>query len=355
MAGRGRKREGVRIAAAAHDPSFLAMRVLIVRLGAFGDIVHTLPLAADLHAAGHQVDWLCEDRWACVLDGSPAVARLHRLPRRLLRTAPVHTRITALMRLAREVRSVGYDVVIDAHGLAKSALLAGLAGGTEVVAHAPPRAREGSWLVANRTWPATAVHVIDQQRGLGRLLGIEARGGWSFPLPAWPAEHAWAAGWLDAAGLDGCWMLNVGAGWPTKVWPEARQIAFAEDCRVAGRRLLLVWGSPDERTVAERIAAAAGGVPLAPPTTLPQLAALLGRAGVLVSGDTGPLHLARAVGAPAVGLFGPVPAERNGPVGPSWRNLQAPGAAWERRDVAKVDMGAITPAEVAAAAAAVAR
>ena len=89
---------------------------------------------------------------------------------------------------------------------------------------------------------------------------------------------------------------------------------------------------------------------LAPPTTIPQLAGLIARAAVFVSGDTGPLHLSLALGTPAVGLFGPVPAERNGPRGRGYRTLQAPGAAWERRDVAKVDMGAIAADAVIAAA-----
>ena len=318
------------------------MHILVVRLGAFGYILHTLPLAADLQAAGHRLAWLCEDRWSCLLEGSPLVRTIHRLPRRLLRSAPLVERVRVVRRLVAELREPGYDLVIEAQGLAKSALLARLTGAVEVLGHAPPRARELSWLLTDRTRPASAEHVIDQQRGLAALAGVPSPGPWRFPLPAWTGERAWAARWLDQAGLTGCWMLNVGAGWPTKVWPEERQAAFAKLCAAAGHRLLLVWGSPAEGAAAGRVSAAAGGVPLAPASTLPQLAGLLAQAAVLVSGDTGPLHLARALGTPAVGLFGPVPAARNGPRGASWRNLQAPGAAWERREVSRVDMGAIS-------------
>lgn len=329
------------------------MRLLVVRLGAFGDIVHTLPLAGDLAAAGHAVDWLCEDRWACVLEGSPAVGRIHRLPRRLLRTAPAAQRVRALARLVRAIRAEAYDAVIDAHGLAKSGLLTALSGAGIRIAHAPPRAREGSWLAADRTVPPAAVHVVDQQRGLARALGVAPQPGCPYPLPAWAAERAWAAGWLGGRGLAGAWMLNVGAGWPTKVWPHERMAAFARLC--ADRPCVLLWGSAAERAAAEAIAREAPRAALAPDSTIPQLAGLLAAAAVLVSGDTGPLHLARALGTPAVGLFGPVPMQRNGPQGPSWRNLQAPGAAWERRDVTKVAMGAIAAEDVLALAAEVAR
>lgn len=321
------------------------MRVLIVRLGAFGDIVHTLPLAADLAAAGVAVSWLCEDRWACLLEGSPAVGRLHRLPRRLLRTAPLPVRAAAILRLLRELRAEAYDAVIDAQGLAKSAAWAAACGALARIAHAPPRGREGSWLLAGAAVPPVHRHVVDQQRHLASALAVPGAGPERYPLPAWQQERAWAAGWLAAADLPRPWMLNVGAGWPTKVWPEERLAAFARACPDPP---LLLWGTPAEREVALRVAAAGAGIP-APDTTIPQLAGLLAHAAVLVSGDTGPLHLARALGTPAVGLFGPVPMQRNGPRGPAWRNLQAPGAAWERRDVSKVDMGAIGVAAVLAA------
>jgi heptosyltransferase I len=316
------------------------MRVLIVRLGAFGDLVHTLPLAGDLAAAGHQIDWLCEDRWAAVLDGSPALGRIHRLPRKVLRSAPLATRMQAILGLVRRVRGECYDVVIDAHGLAKSAVFSSLSGGGQRVAHAPPRARELSWLVADRLVVPRAVHVVDQQRNLASALGVAPQSGCPYPLPAWTAERAWAASWLAGQGLKRPWMLNVGAGWPTKVWPHERLVEFTRQC--AGRSVLLLWGSPGERTVAEAVVRDAGSGVLAPDTSIPQLAGLLAQGAVLVSGDTGPLHLARALETPAVGLFGPVPMQRNGPQGPSWRNLQAPGAAWERRDISKVAMGAIT-------------
>lgn len=329
------------------------MRVLVVRLGAFGDIVHTLPLAADLAAAGHEVGWVLEDRWRCVIDGSPVVRRIHTVPRKALRGAsPLRRRILALRRLVRELRAARYDAVIDAQGLAKSALISFCAGARLRIGHARPRAREMSWIVASRRVAPDAEHVIDQQRALGRALGLSAApcGAWSFPMPAWDEQRAWARAWLARRGLRLPWVLNVGAGWPTKVWPVTRQIEFAKLLRERRRPLLCVWGSHEEHDIAEEVIAEARHGELAPPTTIPQLAALLAGAAVVVSGDTGPLHLARALGTPAVGLFGPVPATRNGPIGRGYRTLQAPGAAWERRDVSRVDMAAIGAGAVIAAA-----
>lgn len=330
------------------------MKVLIVRLGAFGDIVHTLPLAADLAAAGHRLGWLCEDRWAPILEGSAVLERIHRLPRKALkdRSLPHLDRLLTLRRVVREVRAERYDAVIDAQGLAKSALLVALSAAPRRIGHALPRARELSWLVSRRRAPVAATHVIDQQRALGLPLvrALHPRGPWRFPLPAWEAERRWAGQWLARAGLHRPWVLNVGAGWPTKVWPKARQIEFVRLLRARRQPTLLAWGSHAEHDLAEEIQAEAGHGILAPPTAIPQLAGLFAASAVVVSGDTGPLHLALALAVPAVGLFGPVPAERNGPRGVGYRTFQAPGAAWERRDVAKVDLGTIAAAAVVGAA-----
>lgn len=326
------------------------MRILIVRLGAFGDILHTLPLAADLVRAGHAVSWLCEDRWASVLVGSPAISRIHRLPRKTLRSGSLFERVRALATLSRELRAGAYDIVIDAQGLAKSALAAWLSGASLRLGHGSPRSREGAWLALHRRCSSSAVHVIDQQRDLGRLVGLAPQGPWIFPLPAWSDERQWAASWLAESGLLHPWMLNVGAGWPSKVWPEERQVGFIRALSEQGTPVVVVWGSAAERTVAERVIDAADFGVLAPPTTLIQLGGLLAQAAVVVSGDTGPLHLALALGVPAVGLFGPVPAARNGPRGRGYRTLQAPGAAWERKDAFKGAMGEIGVAEVVAAA-----
>jgi len=327
------------------------MRVLVVRLGAFGDILHTLPLAADLQAGGHDVDWLCEDRWSVLLTGSPALGLVHRLPRRLIRApTPWPERLRALSSCLQALRQQHYEVVIDAQGLAKSAFFAAGSAATRRIGHAPPTAREGSWLVSRERVPTRRTHVIDQQRDLARALDLIPQGPPRFPLPHWFEAQQWATEQLERLDLEQPWMLNVGAGWPTKVWPATHQVALARELREQQVPLLLMWGTPGELAAAEAVRVQSGHGVVAPATTIAQLGALLARSQLLISGDTGPLHLAFALGTPAVGLFGPVPALRNGPYGPGFESLQAPAAPWERSDLSKVDMGAIGVLQVLAAA-----
>jgi heptosyltransferase-1 len=326
------------------------MRVLVVRLGAFGDIIHTLPLAADLRAAGHQVGWLCEDRWGDLL-ADQAVDHRHLVPRAAIRSGPWSARISALRRCVREIRAQRYDAVIDAQGLAKSALLGWASGAALRIGHDWPNAREGSWLLNRRRAPSSRHHhIIDQQRALARGLGVIPNGPWRWILPRWQLERAQAGEWLEQQGVARPWLLNVGAGWPTKVWPSARQVALVHELKRLGRPLVALWGTPAEHQAALALIEAAGYGQVAPPTTIPHLAGMISQAELMISGDTGPLHLAFALGTPAVGLFGPVPASRNGPCGVGYRSLQAPAAPWERHDLSRVDMGAISVAQVLEAA-----
>lgn len=305
------------------------MRVLLVRLGAFGDLIHTLPLAADLHTCGHQLHWLCEERWAQVLQGSPVISRIHTCSRRPDRAE--------YRRLARQLHDAAFDAVIDAQGLAKSARWAWLSGAPKRLGFRPPRSREGAWLLANRRLPALGVHVVDQQRSLARGLGLRPAGPPRFALPAWKAEAESARAWLQAQKLQRPLALNVGAGWPSKVWPADQQRRWLELAAAAGQRPLVIWGSPAEEQLARELCRAVAQAVLAPPTSLPELAGLLDHCGLLVSGDTGPLHLAAARGCPTIGLFGPVPMERNGPRGQAHPNLQAKSPAWERKRADLVD------------------
>jgi ADP-heptose:LPS heptosyltransferase len=158
-------------------------------------------------------------------------------------------------------------------------------------------------------------------------------------------------------------VLNPGAGWPSKLWPEERFAAVA--ARLADghrRRVVVVWGGEKERAMAERIAAAGRAIP-APQTSLQELGELCRLAALVISSDTGPLHLAAAVGTPCVGLFGPVPATRNGPWGAGHTTVEPPAAArppWrerktDTRSMAAIDVDAVVTAAEALLAAGLCR
>lgn len=326
-------------------------RVLIVRLGAFGDIIHTLPLAADLQRCGMRVDWLCDQPWQIVLEDNPVIDRCYTIPRRAWKRAGAFVDgsiVNYISQLRQQLHARDYDVAIDAQGRAKSALLARLSGARRRISHQPPIAGEGSWLLAHCRVPTPATHIVDIMRSLSLpLLGAaHPGGGWLFPLPAWESERAWARDWLQAHNLSDCWIWNVGATWPTKLWPLQRQHELLQILCDAGHQVLVTWGPGWEAEHAHQLCAREPRAQLAPATTLPQLAGLMAAAQIVLSCDTGPLHLAMALQVPAVGLFGPVPAERNGPRGSAYRMIQAPGRAWERRDVSKVHMDAISAAQV---------
>lgn len=289
------------------------MRALLVRLSAIGDVIHTLPTLAALHGAGWEVDWLSEPASSVLLEGNPALRRrVPAPPAKAFRLAEARTSVAAL-------RRARYDVAFEAQGLWKSAAWARLSGAARVVGWAREFRREPSsaLLVGDRRRvPDPAVHVIDKNLSLLSAVGIDAIGQRAFPLPAGGGSDARAEAELRAAGAERFALLLPGGGWRNKLWPAERHAELARALAGRGLRALVAWG-PGERPLAERVAAASDGA--AQPcfeTTLLDLAAVARRAAVVVGADTGPLHLACAVGAPVVGLYGPTDPDRNGPFAP---------------------------------------
>jgi len=253
-----------------------------------------------------------------MLRGHEAIDELVELPRGWLKS------LGGVMRLRRRLRELRFDVAVDLQALTKSALAARLSGAKRRIGFGGAASREFSRLLNNDLVRAEAVHVIDRYLELLRPLGIESPGV-EFRLPEHEPDRTAAEEIVRRAGLqDGFAIVNAGAGWPSKLWPAERYGSVAQYMgRELGLPTLIVWGSPAEREEAERIAAASEGhARPGPPTTLPQLAALARRARLFIGSDTGPLHLAAAVGTPCVGLYGPWPAETNGPYGPRNISLQ---------------------------------
>lgn len=324
-----------------------SLRVLLVRLSAIGDVVLTMPVLNALRDRFPDavLAWAVEEPGAQLLEGHRALDRLVKLPRGFLKSP------AAVWGLCRRLRGMRFDVAIDAQGLTKSAFVAWLSGARRRIGFGGRWGREISpWLNTELVHP-TRQHVIERTLELLRPLGVE-RPGVRFDLPLRRGEIEAAAAWVGSAGLtEGFAMINPGSRWSSKQWPPERFAAVAEHLGRAWRlRSLVVWAGQAELARAERVAAeSAGHARLAPPTTLRQLAALAGLARLFVGSDTGPLHIAEAVGTPCVGLYGPWPAEETGPYGPRHlavqkvrfaatgaRRRRAPSAVMEAIDVESV-------------------
>ena len=300
-------------------------------------MIHALPVARALRRARPhaQITWIVEAREHAILRGHPDLDRVipvdTRRWRRLIRRPAGAREVWGKVGIfRRRVGLAGFDVALDLQGLIKSGFLTAYTGARVRVGFSRAFCRERlNVLFTNRrvTPPPSAVHVVEQNLALLGPLDVPPAPP-EFHLPSWPEAERRMDAALAGVGLrpgDRVVALNPGAGWPEKQWPVERFRALAARLGAeADARVLLLWG-PAELEMARAIGA---GLPapvvLAPPTDLHELAAVLRRVSLMVAGDTGPLHLAAALGTPALGLYGPTRAERNGPYGARCRGLQSP-------------------------------
>jgi len=302
-------------------------RVLVVRLGAIGDVANALVFAGALKAAspGVRVGWAVHELAAPLVRGHPAVDRVH-LWRRGGGAA-------GLRALVREVREQRYELAVDLQRLAKSALLARLSGAPRVLGFDRARTKEASWLLTRERIAAAdpTAPMVEQYLEFARHLGIadpELRR----ELPIDVGARAWAA--EQTASLGGApVVVALGATKPANRWePErfgalAAALAGGDGATGPGSPVVLT-GGPDEVEAGRRAAAAAAGREgvrnLVGETTLPELCALLAEARLFVGCDSGPMHLAAALGTPVVALFGPADPRRTGPYGAGHRVVRVP-------------------------------
>ncbi len=325
--------------------------IVVIKLSAIGDVLHGVPAAVAIKRAlpDTRIGWAVEGRAADVLAGHPAIDHVFRLPRGWLKSP------RAVLTLRRQLRAFRPDATLDLQGLLKSGVAAWLSGAPRRIGPAGPDAREGSWLAATHRVALRAAHVVDRNCELLAPLGIPAEAA-GFAMPHWPVSQLRMQQWLAGQRLpQRPVIINPGAGWRSKLWPLDRFAAAARGIRrLHGQPVVVVWGGDAERAAAERIVAdAAGSAILAPATSLQDLGELCRLACLFISSDTGPLHLAAAVGTPCVGLFGPVPAARNGPYGAGHVCLEPPSdlrPAWADRKTDRRAMAVIDVTDVLAAA-----
>jgi heptosyltransferase I len=309
-------------------------RILIVRLGALGDIVHAIPVAAALRRAfpSARIDWLVSGKHREILDLVPVIDRRLVISDRLSASQsragsddpPASTEGAAsLIGAIRQLRKAHYDVAVDLQGLIKSALLARAAGAPRVVGFSASYARErfarpfytdvydpGRGGIYD---PRETRHVVEINLSLLTAIGIIS-GPPEFPIESVDSPAARLVS--DRTGGRFA-LLNPGAAWPNKRWPPSRFASLAIGLRERhGLTSVVLWGPGEEALAQDVVAGAGGAAMLSPPTTIRDLVALARGAALMVSGDTGPTHIASAVGTPIVGIYGPTRPVRNGPLSP---------------------------------------
>jgi lipopolysaccharide heptosyltransferase I len=287
-------------------------RILVVRLGALGDLVHTLPAVAAIRHAHPDaaIEWLVDASHRDLLALVPVISSLVVLGDRT---------VGGWLKAVRELRGRKYDAALDFQGLLKSAALARLSGARRVIGFDRAALREGTAapFYTEQVEVGEGQHVIEKNLKLASAVGAAHGAPYEFPLAP---VHSEASAAIAAQGIDRYALINPGAAWPNKRWPPE---SFGQIARMLRQkhqlRSVVLWGPGEESIAAAVVAASQGAAVQAPRTTLADVVALARRASLFVSGDTGPLHIAAAVGTPVVGLFGPTTARRNGP--------------WNRRDL----------------------
>jgi heptosyltransferase I len=296
-------------------------RILIIRLSSLGDILHTLPAFADLQAAYPEArfDWLVAKKCAFLLSAVPGIQTLHVLDTNgLLQLPPSTSAWHSIIDLVRKLRAAHYDYAIDFQGLLKTAFLGAASRSTTRLGFSRELVRErpAHWLYHKTlARPQTQAHVIALNRMLAELAGARPAPSRSeFHIPE--ADQDSVDSLLREKHLDRFIVINPGGGWPTKRWAPERYGALAKRIRAElGLRAVVTTGPGEEmlyHTIAHNCEDAA---PLHVPVTFLQLLPLLRKALLVIGGDTGPFHLACALGVPVVGIFGPTSPVRNGP----WR------------------------------------
>ena len=327
-------------------------RLLIVRLSAMGDVIHTLPAVQALREAFPQahIGWLIEHRWAELLC-APGAARSGRRSSQRPLVDEVHTvelkgwrktpfSLSTLQSVAKtwnDVRDAHYDVAVDLQGAMRSAVLARWSGAHVVYGAAEAREAPAS-LWYSRKAEIRGRHVIEQNLSVAEAVIGHSMKVPEVELPRDPRAEERVEKRLAELGLEGFAILNPGAGWGAKRWPAERYGEVARKLGDRGLRSILNYG-PGEEELARRAKAASGETAQPMSCTLSELIALTRRARLFIGGDTGPLHLAAALRVPVVGIYGPTDPARNGPYGTRSVVLRSPESFTSHARRAEPDEG----------------
>ncbi|UCG14221.1 MAG: lipopolysaccharide heptosyltransferase I [Deltaproteobacteria bacterium] len=306
------------------------MNILIVKMSAIGDVIHTLPAlnAIRNHYPHAHITWLVEEDASALVKGHPALDRVLVSKRKrwvkglLGRSAPDNAR--ELYRFVKELRDTRYDLIIDFQGLIKSGVLIGLSRGARKVGFGRGMEhQEGSYLFLNERIPAVDMdnHALLRSKMLLDALGIPSND-IEYNLPMHDEDRERVNRLLERHGIQNPGLLvaiNPVAKWATKLWGNSKFAELADGLvERYGAEVVFTGSQADRRGIQDIISIMAReSVNLAGKTSLTVLAALFEKVDFLVSTDTGPMHMAAALETPVVALFGPTAPWRTGPFGPN--------------------------------------
>jgi heptosyltransferase-1 len=314
------------------------MKVLIVRVGAMGDVLHALPAVAALKRARPlwRVDWAVDPRWAPLLvddEHGPIVDMVHLVPTKEWSKAPVSpATLRSVLGLRKELRTEHYDLAVDMQGTLRSAVIGRMAAPLDFAGYTDPRESLAAKFY-KRKITRRGAHVVEQSAALlGEACGVALEPG-AVEIP----RAQWAEGWAanEAVVRRPMALLTAGGGWGAKQWPATRYGVLAAELQRMGFDVVVNAPRADDAIVLS-VVAASGGAARVVVCNVAGLISLLSRTDLLVGGDTGPMHLAAAMGVPLVALFGPTSPERNGPWGPGEKRVlrdAASATTYKRSDV----------------------
>lgn len=287
-------------------------RILLIKPSSLGDIVHTLPVVAAIKAqwpASH-LTWLVKRQWAELVERVDGVDRVW----------PVDRTVSSWLKEAQALRAERFDLAIDLQGLLRSAVLARLSGAPKRVGFA--NGREGSpWFYTHRVPVLNPdIHAVDRYLLVSAALGIAPPEKPRFPFTVSDKDRLAVQEIFKRHGssLDKPWVaMNVGARWSTKRWPLVSFAAVADLLYESQRDPVVVIGSTEDRVYVKELRAQMQHpcIDLSGEIPLRYLPAVLSKAAVLITNDSGPMHIAAACGIPVVAMFGPTSATRTGPYG----------------------------------------
>ena len=327
-----------------------SLRVLIVRVGAMGDVLHGLPAVAALREALPDafIGWAVEPKWQILL-GEPIVDRVHEVPTGGWKKRPFSGEtLREILALRRKLRAEKYDVCVDLQGSIRSAVIGKMSGADRFVGAAEPRERQAAWFYGQKV-TVLARNVIDGACDLvGAGVGLTLKPA----RVAIPVRATWEGG-------EGFVFVVPGAGWGAKEWPLERYRELVK--RLVERGFSVVINGQGATCGAsasgERARSIAGEAGTVANIGLGELVELTRRAALVIGGDTGPVHLGAALGRPTVAIFGPTDPERNGPAFAGARVKVIRNAAsrndYKRRAGTEAGLARVTVEEVLGAALAI--